>query len=78
MILKNRLKDPALLIRIGAACMLLANASLWFLRPADDFWRGFVDGAAGVLFGVSFGCLLYAARLISRRRSDSQDKQCAS
>lgn len=77
MILRKRLKDATLLIRIGAACLLLANLSHWFLHPTADFWRGVVDGMTGVLFGVSFGCLLLGARLKSRRRASTQDRTCA-
>jgi hypothetical protein len=71
MLLKERLKDPSVLIRVGMTAMLLAHASLWFLKPSADFWRGFVDGGTGVLFGIAFGMLLLAARINGRRRFGS-------
>ena len=67
MILRKRLKDPKLMIRIGAACLLLANLSRWFLHPTADFWQGLIDGMTGTLFGISFACLL-----LSLRRADRQ------
>ena len=65
MILRKRLKDPKVMVRIGAAFLLLAN--LWplltrHLLPTSDFWEGFGDGVRGVLFGVSFGFLLLSLR----------------
>ncbi|HEU4889174.1 MAG TPA: hypothetical protein VFV49_14910 [Thermoanaerobaculia bacterium] len=68
MLLKTKLKDPNVLMRVGLVVMLLAHASLWFLAPRVDFWRGFVDGVTGALFGISFACLLLAARINGRRR----------
>jgi hypothetical protein len=68
MLLKMNLKDPNFLMRLGLVVMLLAHASLWFLAPRVDFWRGFVDGLTGALFGISFGCLLLAIRINGRRR----------
>jgi hypothetical protein len=76
MILRKWLTDLTHLIRIGAACLLLANLSHWFLHPATNFWREMVDGITGVLFGVSFGCLLLGARLKSRRGDSTQDRTC--
>ncbi len=69
MILRKRLKDPKLIVRIGAAFLLLAN--LWpllmrFVLPTSDFWQGFSDGVRGVLFGVSFGFLLLGLRRSKR------------
>jgi hypothetical protein len=63
MIFRDRLKTPGAMIRTGAACLLLANFSHWFLHPTSGFYQGFVDGMTGVLFGLSFGLLLLGARL---------------
>ena len=62
MILRKRLKDPRVMVRIGAAFLLLANLSHFFVRPTDDFWQGVGDGATGALFGIAFGCLLLGLR----------------
>ena len=64
----TRMKNPTFLIRIGMLAMILANASLWFLKPYADLWRGFTDGVTGALFGISFACLLLAARITGRNR----------
>lgn len=61
MVLRKRLKDPKVMIRVGAAFLLLANLMplfFRFVRPATDFWQGFGDGLRGALFGISFGFLL--------------------
>lgn len=53
------------MIRVGAACLLLANLWPLFARlvpTPSDFWQGFGDGVRGVLFGVSFGFLLLGLR----------------
>lgn len=77
MIFRKQMKDATLLCRIGAVCLLLANLSHWLLHPTTDFWRGLVDGMTGVLFGISFGCLLLGAKLNSRRRDSTQDRTCS-
>ena len=75
MILKNRLKNPSTLIRIGSVSLLIAMFSRWFLQPGTDFWRGFMDAGTGVLFGISFGCYLAAARMNRLRRSGTGNCQ---
>jgi hypothetical protein len=69
MLLKTKLNDPKVLMRVGLVVMILAHASLWFLAPRADLWRGLVDGVTGALFGISFACLLLAVRMNSRCRS---------
>jgi len=69
MTLKNRLKDPDALMRIGMACLWLGSLSHWFLHPTTHYGQSLVDGVFGVLFGVSIGSLLLSLRLSGRRCS---------
>ena len=65
MILRKRLKEPKVMVRIGLFFLLLANLWPLLMRhvlPTSDFWEGFGDGVRGVLFGVSFGFLLLGLR----------------
>ena len=68
MYFRDRLKNPCTLIRIGLVLMVLANLSTRFLHPTSDFGQGFADGVMGILFGISFGCLLLGMRLACRQR----------
>ena len=69
MILRKRLKDPNALIRIGMLFLLLASLWRWFLHPTAHFSAGIIDGATGLLYGVSIGCLLLGLKRNGRRRS---------
>jgi hypothetical protein len=62
-----RISDPSLLVRIGAACLLLASVGRWFVQPSSHLWRGVADGAWGALMGAFIGCALMALRLKARR-----------
>ena len=69
MILRNRMNDRRTVIRLGMLCLLLFSLTTWFGRhPANDFLQGFVDGARGVLLGLSIGFNLWAVRLAGRSR----------
>jgi len=76
--LRNRLREPQVILRIGAACLLAANLSLWFLHPAADFSRGLVDGVTGMLFGLAIGLMLVAVRLKSRQHRRDGESPCSS
>lgn len=65
--LRNRLKDPRILIRIGSAALIVWSLSRWFLRASDTFSQNLIDGASGFTLGIAIGCLLLAARLNARR-----------
>jgi len=69
MILRNRMHDRKTVIRLGMLCLLLFSLVSWFGRyPTTDFWQGFIDGARGVLLGLSAGFNLWAVRLGGRSR----------
>jgi uncharacterized membrane protein len=77
MTLRNRLQDHNVLIRIGLVFLILASLWKWFLHPGAHFSAGFIDGATGLLYGVSIGCMLLGLRLKSRRRSPAEGMPCA-
>ena len=52
MFLRNRL------IRVGLLFLILASAWKYFLHPNSTFSGEFIDGATGLLFGISIGCIL--------------------
>jgi hypothetical protein len=49
-------------IRTGLVFLILANLAKWFLHPSAGLSERFVDGALGLLFGISIGCLLLGLR----------------
>jgi hypothetical protein len=76
--LRNRFKEPKFMFRVGAAGLLLANLSRWFLHPAADFSQGLVDGATGMLFGLAIGLMLVAVRLYSQQNCSGGGSACSS
>lgn len=71
MSLRNPLKDPGTLIRLGALFLLLASLWKWFIHPGGRLSEGVVDGGAGFLYGLSIGCFLLGMKRNSRRRVDA-------
>ena len=67
---RNRLNDPKAMIRIGMT--ILAIGLVWqrFFHPRFAAKAGgdFFDGLIGLLFGLSIGINLMAARLLARQR----------
>jgi multisubunit Na+/H+ antiporter MnhB subunit len=53
MILKKRLHNPRAMISTGMTCLAVAIVAQRFIRPAGDFWQGFVTGISGLLIGLS-------------------------
>ena len=54
----NRLKDPAIQIRIGLVFLVLASLWNWFVNRSGHKSSDVVDGVRGLLYGVSIGCML--------------------
>jgi hypothetical protein len=71
MTLKERLKDPSLLYRIGSASLAAAILTRWLATPAAGPTRDLVDGAIGFATGVALATLVLAAWLGGRRRGSS-------
>ena len=65
MTLRNRMRDPSIMMRIGMAFLLVFLLDNYFLHPAS-FAGGMVEGTA---FGIAVGCLLLSVRLRSRGQS---------
>ena len=60
--LRQRLKDPKTMMRIGMTFLILASFSRWFLHPGPGLSEGWVDGVTGLLYGVSIASLLGSIR----------------
>ena len=70
--LRNKLKNPKVLLRTGMTALLLANILNVVLRWAGDA-ENLVMGAVGLFYGISFALLLMSARLKARRRAGLED-----
>jgi hypothetical protein len=66
--LRHRLKEPAVMIRIGLLSFVLANISLRFLHRALHLPEDAADLTAGVFFGVAIGLMLLGIWLNAHRR----------
>jgi hypothetical protein len=60
------MKDPILMMRVGMSFFILSVLLRWFVHPTAGFAQGFLDGATGLLFGLSIGLNLLSLRLRSR------------
>jgi len=59
-----------MMLRTGLVFLLLANLAHWFMRPTAFLGEGMLDGILGVLYGVSFGCLLMSIRMAHKPSAD--------
>jgi hypothetical protein len=62
MTVRKRLQSPAALTRIGMLALLIGLLLNRILHPTPAFSENLIDGARGVLYGISAGCLLLANR----------------
>jgi hypothetical protein len=76
MTFRYRLRNPDTIMRVGLVCLVIASLSRWFLHPAATVVGNLVEGMTGVMFGLSIGCLLLAARLNGRRRRGEENRPC--
>ena len=56
--LRERLKQPGVMLRVGLVALILASMSRLYLRPVAGLSEGAVDGATGVLYGIAIGGML--------------------
>ncbi len=68
MLLGHRIENPKPLIMVGMAFLALAAAWPRFAQLTLSLGEGWLDAVRGGLYGVSFGLLLWAARLGGLRR----------
>ena len=62
------MKNPKVMIRIGMACLLLFLMWPRFFPFTANLKPDLIDGIRGILFGISTGMNLWAARLGCRQR----------
>jgi hypothetical protein len=58
--LRDRLKHPEVLARIGFVSIAASGLLRLFEHPTSPLWRDRLDGATGFLTGVAIGTLLMA------------------
>lgn len=66
--LRRRMK-PVAIIRLGLLFLVFASLARLFLHPTARFSEGAVDGATGMLYGLSIGLMLLGIYLKSRNRT---------
>jgi hypothetical protein len=76
MTLRERIKQPKVLISIGLWCLILGALSLRFLRRITGMTEDVADGLTGLLYGLSIGCMLIGIRLNARRRTGKDGSAC--
>ena len=65
---RNLPPRPQTAVRLGMLCLLASLLAPWLFHPTSAFWQGALDGARGLLLGVSIALNLWAARLAGRAR----------
>jgi hypothetical protein len=68
MILRNRARDPRQMMMMGMSFLVLGLVWPRFLPVTGNLGPDAIDGARGVLIGLSIGLNLWAARLGGRLR----------
>ncbi len=64
----GRMENPKPLIMVGMSCLALGGVWPKIAQLAPGLGPDWVDGLRGLLYGVAFGTLLWAARLGGLRR----------
>jgi len=72
----KRIQDPSALVRIGAASLILVGLLRWFAHPSPGVWAEVVDGASGLLWGITIATMLLAARRNAHQRSGGGNRPC--
>ncbi len=76
MVFPDRL-NTNVLIRIGLVFLILASLWKLFLHPSGNLSADLIDRGTGLLYGVSFGCLLLGLKRNGRGRSTTGGGLCA-
>lgn len=75
MLLKNREKNPALIMKIGLVFLLFFFLMNLLPHPTSSFGDGLFDGLHGALLGAGGTLQLWAAYLNGQRRRASKQDQ---
>jgi hypothetical protein len=63
MVLRNRAKDPRVLIRLGMLALLISIAWPRLIAAPARLSEGFADGIQGAFLGVAMALIIWAAKL---------------
>lgn len=61
-VLRDRLRDPRLRLRIGLVSLILASLASWLVRRNVLPWPDVADFATGTLYGIAIAFLLLSLR----------------
>ena len=68
MSLRESLKNPETMIRLGLLALAIGSPLRLFVHPADPSWRDRLDGITGFLTGVTIAAILLG---LAKRRARS-------
>jgi hypothetical protein len=68
MIFKGPIENPKPLVKYGMAFLALSSAWPRFLPVTGNLGTDAIDGIRGLLMGIGFGLVAWAAALIGRQR----------
>lgn len=69
MSVREKMKDPNLVMRIGLMLLIVAILANRFIQPAAIVNDGWTDGIKGLLYGLSIGFMLLSIHRRARRRN---------
>ena len=69
MSLRDSLKRPDVMIRLGLLAMAVGGLLRLFVHPAEEIWRDRLDGVTGFLMGITIAAILMG--LAKRRRRNA-------
>ena len=72
MLLRNRLREPDIMIRAGMLLLIAGMFAQRFVHPSNDFWQGFVWGVSGSMIGLSIVFNLRGLVLRRQRRANGE------
>ncbi len=68
--LRQRMKDPKVVLQLGLIFLVLASLAARFLHPSARLDESFTDGVKGLLYGLAIGFMLLSVHRRARRRSN--------
>jgi len=70
--LQNKPKNPQVIMFFGMLFLVLALAWPRYIHVAGNMGEAQIDGVRGFFFGICIGMNLWAVKLISRQRRNTQ------